>query len=116
MEEAQVLADHLAILDHGCLIKRGTPDELRNRLGQTIVEIEAEFAPIQRETIAKIPGVTDVKWQEQRVQLVSADADRAMPEVMTWLQANHLLPRAISMRQPDLNDVFLNLTGRALRD
>jgi ABC-2 type transport system ATP-binding protein len=116
MEEAQALADCLAILDHGCLIARGTPAELRNRLGQTIVEIEAEFAPAQRETITKIAGVTDVKWQENRAQLVSADGDHAIPAVMAWLQANHIAPRAITMRQPDLNDVFLNLTGRALRD
>jgi ABC-2 type transport system ATP-binding protein len=116
MEEAQALADHLAILDHGCLIARGAPVELRNQLGQTIVEIEAEFTPAQRETITKIPGVTEVKWQENRAQLVSADGDHAIPEVMAWLQANHIAPRAITMRQPDLNDVFLNLTGRALRD
>jgi ABC-2 type transport system ATP-binding protein len=116
MEEAQVLADHLAILDHGCLIARGTPAELRNQMGQTIVEIEADFTSAQREAIGKIPGVTDVKWQENRAQLVSANGDRAMPEVMTWLQTNHITPRTITMRQPDLNDVFLKLTGRALRD
>lgn len=116
MEEAQALADHLAVLDHGCLIARGTPAELRNQLGQTIVEIEADFSSAQHEAIGKIPGVTDVKWQENRAQLVSADGDRAMPEVVTWLQKNHVTPRTITMRQPDLNDVFLKLTGRALRD
>jgi ABC-2 type transport system ATP-binding protein len=118
MEEAQALADHLAILDHGQLIAHGTPTELRNQLGQTIVEIEAEFAPAQRETIAQIASVTDVRWHaaRSRAQLVSAEGDRAMPAVMAWLQANHIAPRAITMRQPDLNDVFLNLTGRALRD
>lgn len=116
MEEAQALADHLAILDGGRLIARGTPTELRNQLGQTFIEIEAEFAPTQRETTTKIPGVTDVKWQESRVQIASTDGDHAMPGVMTWLQANHITPRTITMRQPDLNDVFLKLTGRALRD
>jgi ABC-2 type transport system ATP-binding protein len=118
MEEAQALADHLAILDHGQLIANGTPAELHNQLGQTIVELEAEFTPAQRETITKIPGVTEVKWhaERNRAQLVSADGDRAMPEVMTWLQANRTTPRTITMRQPDLNDVFLKLTGRALRD
>jgi ABC-2 type transport system ATP-binding protein len=116
MEEAQALADHLAILDHGQLIANGTPAELRSQLGQTIVEIEAKFTPAQRESIAKIPGVKEVKWQDSRAQLVSADGDRAMPEVMTWLQAHRITPRAITMRQPDLNDVFLKLTGRALRD
>lgn len=116
MEEAQALADHLAILDHGQLIAHGTPAELRNQLGQTILEIEAEFAPAQRESITTIPGVTEVKWQDDRAQLLSAKGEQAMPGVMTWLQANHITPRAITMRQPDLNDVFLNLTGRALRD
>lgn len=118
MEEAQSLADQLAILDHGCLIAHGTPAELQNQMGQTIVEIEADFSPSQHETIKTIPGVTDVKWnsEQNRAQLVSADGDRAMPEVMAWMHAHHISPRTITMRQPDLNDVFLNLTGHALRD
>jgi len=116
MEEAQALADHLAILDHGQLIAHGTPAQLRNQLGQTILEIEAEYAPAQRESITTIPGVTEVKWQQNRAQLLSTNGDQAMPGVMAWLQANHITPHSITMRQPDLNDVFLNLTGRALRD
>lgn len=116
MEEAQALADHLAILDHGCLIAQGTPSELRNQQGQTILEIEAAFTPAQRETIKNISGVTEMKWQENHVQLITTHGDYVMPEVMSWLQSNHLTPRTITMRQPDLNDIFLNLTGRALRD
>lgn len=116
MEEAQALADRLAILDHGRLVACGTPAELRTGLGQSYIEIEADFAPLQRETLAVLPHVADTKWQGQRVQIMTADGGQAMPGVMAWLQAQQLTPRIIIMRQPDLNDVFLQLTGRALRD
>lgn len=115
MEEAQALADQLAILDQGRLIARGTPTELRQQLGETFIEIESDFSPLHRQSMTKILSVTDVKWQGTRVQL-TAKGSQAMPDIMAWLQTNHIAPRAITMRQPDLNDVFLNLTGRALRD
>lgn len=116
MEEAQALADRLAILDQGRLIAQGTPAALRNQVSQTLIEIEADFTPEQRQTITQLPSISAVKWQNSHAQLMTLDSSHAMPIVMAWLQANQITPRAITLRQPDLNDVFLQLTGRALRD
>lgn len=49
-------------------------------------------------------------------QIVSSDSLHAMPQVLAYLQRIEVVPQAVSLRQPDLNDVFLSLTGRALRD
>lgn len=116
MEEAQALADRLAILDQGRLIAQGTPATLRNQVSQTLIELEADLNAAQQQTLQQIPGIEEVKWRNQHAQLAALDSSHAMPAVMAWLQANQITPRAMTIRQPDLNDVFLQLTGRALRD
>lgn len=116
MEEAQALADDLAILDQGRVIARGTPTALRQQLGQTFIEIEADAPPQCRADLERLPGVTDVTWHESQMRVAASDGGHVMPAVLTCLQQAGVAPRAITMREPDLNDVFLSITGRALRD
>lgn len=116
MEEAQALADQLAILDEGRLIAQGTPATLQAQVGETFIQIEADTALLDQATMTTLPGITGVKRQGKQLHLAATDGGRTMLDVMTWLQAQGITPHAITMRQPDLNDVFLHLTGRALRD
>ncbi|MDU0348142.1 ABC transporter ATP-binding protein [Actinomyces sp. MRS3W] len=113
MEEAQALADNLAILDHGVLIASGTPDELRGRLGQTFIDIRTA-RPIPE--LAQLPGVTGVSWHDG-VASVSADGAPATTRaILDWLVERDPSAVVVGIRRPDLNDVFLDLTGTALRD
>ena len=116
MEEAQALADDLAILDQGRVIARGTPASLRQQLGQTFIQIEADAPPNCRDEFERLPGVTGVTWQESQIQVAASDGSRVMPAILACLQQAGVAPRAITLREPDLNDVFLSITGRALRD
>lgn len=116
MEEAQALADNLAILDQGRLIAQGTPLDLRAQVGETFIQIEADPAQVDQAKLTTIPGVKEAKWQGKQLQLTAADGGRTMLQVLNWLQTQQITPHAVIMRQPDLNDVFLQLTGKALRD
>lgn len=116
MEEAEALADRLAILDHGRLVAEGTPAELRRRVGTTFVDIEADWRALGAVDLEHIPGVQDVRWSPPHVRLSANGSATLMPDLLARLQAGAVAPRAITMREPDLNDVFLSLTGRALRD
>lgn len=116
MEEAEALADRLAVLDHGRLVAEGCPAELRRGVGKTFIDIEADWHALTADAIRHIPGVQEVSWNPPYVRLMTNGRATLMPELLAWLQAKAVVPRAMSMREPDLNDVFLNLTGRALRD
>lgn len=115
MEEAQALADQLAILDHGKLITTGTPDELRAQLGQTFVDVRSKRLSPDSD-LARIPGVTEVAWHDG-IASISADADAATTRrILDWFSLHDPQAGLVGVRRPDLNDVFLTLTGRALRD
>ena len=115
MEEAQALADNLAILDHGVLVATGTPDELRGRLGRTFIDVRAS-RPDVAGRLAGLPGVTGVTWHDG-VASVAADAAPATTRaVLDWFVERDPDAALVGVRRPDLNDVFLALTGTALRD
>lgn len=116
MEEAQALADNLAILDHGRVIARGTPSSLRQQLGQTLIEIEAEAPPKFRDEFEQLPGVMEVTWQKSQIKVKATQGNRVLPAILAALHQNEISACAITMREPDLNDVFLSITGRALRN
>ena len=115
MEEAQALADNLAILDHGVLVATGTPDELRGRLSRTFIDVRAS-RPDVAGRLAGLPGVTGVTWHDG-VASVAADAAPATTRaVLDWFVERDPDAALVGVQRPDLNDVFLALTGTALRD
>ncbi len=134
MEEAQELSDRVAIMDHGEIIAMGTQDELTQQVGEedrlefTIgaEEIdEALFEHIQLET----PGVTRILFNpseqlsddssEAVPALLTVFAKRgrtALPQILQDLDSAGVEIQSVAVREPDLEAVFLALTGRALRD
>lgn len=115
MEEAQALADQLAILDHGQLVTTGTPEELRGALGQTFIDVRASRPPDEAE-LGAVPGVREVTWRDG-VASIAADGDPAtIRRILDWFADHDTGAVLAGVRRPDLNDVFLALTGKALRD
>lgn len=116
MEEAQALADYLAILDQGKLIAQGTPDDLRQKAGETTVDIQLPREPQNWQQLKQIAGVTGVAWHSPHLRLTTAQSDELFFALLDYLRRQDLTPSHMTMVQPDLNDVFLSLTGQALRD
>ncbi len=130
MEEAQELSDRIGIIDHGELIALGALDELTDLVGQEDV-LELQFAggalaPGLLDSLKQAPGVrhvdaggTDGHPAPQHngvVRLIAADGNAALPAVIAAANAQNAAINGIRIQEPNLEAVFLHLTGRALRD
>lgn len=116
MEEAQALADELVILDHGQLVATGTPDELRAGLGHSLIDVRTSLDPAAAVGLTRVAGVEDATWGEEQVTIVADGRPETLPAVMEWFAGTGRPAQVVGVRRPDLNDVFLSLTGKALRD
>lgn len=120
LEEAEQLADQVHIIDHGRLIASGTPLELtRGGTAATIrLVVTRPFPPGSPESLAAALGHgTDVTQLDERSLCVSGPADSTtLATVSTWCQRHDVLPESLTLGQRNLEDVFLELTGRGLRD
>ncbi len=118
MEEAQELSDHIAIMDHGKLIARGTHEELVKLVGgQTRIDLTLNVDAAQvMDAWRGIEGVEHVTAEDGTVTVLVADSNLALPRLFE--SATRLSARitSVDIREPNLETVFLHLTGRALRD
>lgn len=115
LEEAQALCERLAIIDHGKLIAVDTPTHLKQTYGGSVIELETE-QPLQAiEHLKSLDGVTDVVQDGVHVSITTQGLGNVAPQVIN-IAAREGEIRNIVVREPNLDEVFLRLTGRALRD
>ena len=116
MEEAEILCDRLAIMDHGRILESGTVDELvSRRFHERAVRFDA-MEGLDDARLAGFPGVTSIKHENGAVLLYSNDVPATIGAVLAASEALDLEPANLAVRRATLEDVFLDLTGRALRD
>jgi ABC-2 type transport system ATP-binding protein len=116
MEEAEVLCDRLAIMDHGKILESGTVDELvSRRFHERAVRFDA-IDGLADEQLAAFPGVTSVKHEGGAVLLYTRDVPDTIGAVLATTERLGVEPENLAVRRATLEDVFLDLTGRALRD
>ncbi|HEX5823240.1 MAG TPA: ABC transporter ATP-binding protein, partial [Candidatus Limnocylindrales bacterium] len=116
MEEAEVLCDRIAIMDHGRILEEGTVDELvSRRFKERAVRFDA-IDGLADERLSAIPGVTSVKREDGAVLLYTNDVPATIGAVLDAAEELAVEPANLAVRRATLEDVFLDLTGRALRD
>ena len=116
MDEAEALCDRLAILDHGRVLRAGTPRELIAGLGiPSVVELTFEGpAPDPTALAARLGSAVEVRGD--RWDLPTTDPKTLLPRLLTALEEEGVDYGQMHIRRATLEDVFLDLTGRSLRD
>jgi ABC-2 type transport system ATP-binding protein len=120
MEEAQELSDRVGILDHGELIALGTQAELNRQVGENdtlILHIdESQNGEALASAVRKIQTVLKADLTDHSVAIIAPEAEEIMAPVIIKANELGIKIRSVDIKEPDLEGVFLSLTGRALRD
>ena len=118
MEEAQELSDHIAIMDQGQVIAQGTHDELVQIVGEKDridLEVSSEVGGII-EAWRQLPGVSQVTAEDGKACLLVDDSNLTLPQLFETASGAGVRITSVEIQEPNLETVFLHLTGRALRD
>lgn len=118
LDEADALCDRVMVIDHGAIVASDTPDALKRQVSGDLIsltmtsEMDAGTAATTLATVAEGEVGTDGVIVSARVR----DGGKAMPELLRALDAAGASPASIEVRRPTLDDVFLTMTGRSLRE
>lgn len=118
MDEADKLSDRVAIIDFGKLLKLDTPENLKKSIGEgDVLEIEVENSNNSlEERLEKIDGINRIKVTDNIITIHLLNAIRKLPDIIRITEDEKIKIKDISIRQNTLEDVFIELTGRALRE
>jgi ABC-2 type transport system ATP-binding protein len=118
MEEAERLCDRIGVIDDGRIVASGTRRELIDRLGQgdrIDVQGDGDLAAFAQ-ACQLLPGVLDVERRDQGVAVIATHGAGVLSEVVAAARRTGVRITSVNIVEPDLEDVFLRLTGKALRD
>jgi ABC-2 type transport system ATP-binding protein len=117
LDEADALCDRILIIDHGSIVASGTPDELKRRISGDIVTLSlGDRVEMARALLAAQPGVREAQLVERGVRVTVEHGDAQALALMRTLDEAGIPIASLSIARPSLDDVFLTMTGRSLRD
>ena len=115
LEEAQALCERIAIIDHGKLVAVDTPDHLKQEYGGSVIELETA-QPIQAtDEIRVLPGIKEIEQDGTHLKITTQGIHNTAPQIINIVSQESEI-REIAVREPNLDEIFLRLTGTALRD
>jgi len=116
MEEAERLSDYVYIMDKGKIIADGSPEELINNLGQENV-IDFSRNGLREREIDDLKEIyPELKTNDDNISIYVADLASALPALINWAEETGFKLDDLKIRRPNLEDVFIELTGKGLRD
>jgi ABC-2 type transport system ATP-binding protein len=117
LEEADELADRVGIIDHGRLVAEGTPTELKRSIGNDVIvaRVDADEDHV-RKALADIDDLDSIEVRGDEVRVVTANGAAAISPVAVALNEGGVPVKALTLRTPTLDDVFLATTGSHLQE
>jgi len=117
MDEADQLSDRISIIDHGKIIVTGRSWELKNALGEDLIYLETSDNREATESLRQLDSVKGIREKAKGiVVMVNTDGTYLLPEIMDRLRSGGIRIRAVNLKKPSMDDVFVHYTGRELRD
>lgn len=119
MDEADLLCDRILVIDDGAIVARGTPDELKRKVAGDSVVLTFEHrrsTVVVAELASRLSGATDPAIDGTEVRFQVPDGASALPVLLRAMVEHGLDATGVEVRRPTLDDVFLTMTGRSLRD
>ena len=119
LDEADALCDRILVIDHGAIVAEGRPDELKSQVGGDVITVaveRVEQAPEVTALVERLPGAEPAQLVGDRVIGRVPHGGRALVELVRALDSAGIAVAGIESRRPSLDDVFLGLTGRSLRE
>jgi ABC-2 type transport system ATP-binding protein len=119
LEEADSVAERVIVIDHGQIIADGTPDELKAKVSGDLVTVELaerDDVAAAAEVAERMPGAQDLSIDDDSLSVRVERGDAAMPQLVRALDAAEVDLVSTAVRRPTLDDVFLSITGRSLRE
>jgi len=119
LDEADALCDRILVIDSGRIVAAGTPDQLKSDVGGDVLTVTAEHADAAGRVaalMAALPGAEAPQVDGARVVGRAPNGGAALVALVRELDAAGIAVAGIESRRPSLDDVFLGLTGRSLRE
>jgi ABC-2 type transport system ATP-binding protein len=117
LEEADTLSDEVAIMDHGKIMVMGTPGDLKQSLrGDVLTLVVEDEGNDLTEFLKSLPQVTEVTRTDYSYRLKLPKVESALPEIITTVASKGLKITETSFSKPTLDQVFLEVTGKSMRD
>ncbi len=117
MEEADMLSDRISIIDHGKLVVSGTPEGLKNALGEDVVYLETGDDRRARESLRDLREIRSISESPRGLSItISADGSHCLPRIVDKVRGAGVGISSVNLKKPTMDDVFVHYTGRELRD
>lgn len=117
MDEADQLSDTISIIDHGKIIVTGRSWELKNALGEDLIYLETSDNKATAELLKNLDSVKGTREKSKGITvMVNVDGTYLLPEMMDELRKEGITIKAVNLKKPSMDDVFVHYTGRELRD
>jgi ABC-2 type transport system ATP-binding protein len=116
LEEADALCDRIAIIDHGKIVVIGSPTELKDSLGGDIITLNIQKNDDISDLIRSIEHVKEVKKERDGYLIKAANGELTTPLIIEALRKNGHVVTKLSLTKPTLNEVYLQYTGKSMRD
>jgi ABC-2 type transport system ATP-binding protein len=117
LDEADALCDRVLVIDHGKVVAEGRPDELKRRVSGDVITLRVNGdAGIAQGTLSGLLDIREITRDGGTVRVSVPHGESALPELLRILHGVGITLQSVHLASPTLDDVFLSLTGRGLRD